>query len=145
MNIAELLKDYPSGTELYSSIFGEVRFLYLMSCSLYPIICKVIRSGYIVSFTEDGKRNITDAEPTLFPSKTQRDWSKFVLPNQETKSKFTPFDKVLVRDSDEGVWKCYLFSHIDVDGYYCLRSCWKQCIPYEGNECLLGTNKPSKT
>lgn len=79
MNAAEILKDCPSGTSLYSSIFGELSFLYLMSYSLYPICCKVIRSGYIVSFTEDGKRNITDAEPTLFPAKKQRDWSKFGL------------------------------------------------------------------
>lgn len=83
---------------------------------------------------------MTDAEHTLFPSKIQRDWSKFVVPDKV----FKPFDKVLVRDSDEGLWKCDFFSHIDVDGYYCLRSCWKQCIPYEGNEHLLGTTKSSK-
>lgn len=139
MNIAEILYECPSDTKLYSSIFGELSLLYVLPCSPYPIYCKVIRSGSTVSFTEDGKRNITDAEPTLFPSKIQRDWSKFVVPDKV----FKPFDKVLVRDSDEGLWKCDFFSHIDVDGYYCLRSCWKQCIHYEGNEHLLGTtNKP---
>lgn len=117
-----------------------------MSYSLYPICCKVIRSGYIVSFTEDGKRNITDAEPTLFPSKTQRDWSKFGMTDQESKCQLKPFTKVLVRNYDNEYWELtYIFSHVDKhESYFCLNSHWEQCIPYEGNECLLGTNKPSK-
>lgn len=150
MNIAAILEKCPEGTKLYSPIFGELSLLYVLSCSLYPIYCKVIRSGSTVSFTEYGKRNITDAEPTLFPSKDQRDWSKFVVPdkvpNQETKSQFKPFDKVLVRDSDDGVWKCDFFSHMDQDGFYiCVSTFWEQCIPYEGNEHLFGTtNNPEQ-
>lgn len=144
MNIAEILKDYPRGTSLYSSTFGELRLWYVLSCSLYPIYCKVISSGSIVSFAEDGKRNITDAEPTLFPSKEQRDWSEFgvsdQVTDQENKHQFKPFDKVLVRDIDEEEWECSLFSHIDEEDYYvCVGSWWMQCIPYEGNEHLLGT------
>lgn len=146
MNIVEILKDYPSGTKLYSSIFGELNFLYLMSCSFYPICCKVIRSGHIVSFTEYGKRNITDAEPTLFPSKDQRDWSKFGATDQVTdqkqKTALYPFDKVLVRNNDDDEWVCDIFSHIDeLDFYYCVGTRWEQCIHYEGNEHLLGTTK----
>lgn len=144
MNIAEILYECPRDTKLYSSIFGELSLLYVLPCSLYPIYCKVIRSGSTVSFTEDGKRNITDAEPTLFPSKDQRDWSKFGVSEQDTntrpKPQFKPFDKVLVRASDEQEWECSLFSHITEGGYYaCVGSWWLQCIPYEGNEHLLGT------
>lgn len=105
MNVAEILYECPSGTNLYSSIFGELSLLYVQPCSLNPIFCKVIRSGSTVSFTEDGKCSMTDAEHTLFPSKIQRDWSKFVVPDKV----FKPFDKVLVRDSDEGLWKCDFF------------------------------------
>lgn len=146
MNIAKILKNCPKGTKLYSPIFGELSLLYVLSCSLYPIYCKVIRSGSTVSFTEYGKRNITDAEPTLFPSKDQRDWSKFGANDQATdqkqKTEFKPFEKVLVRNCDIEKWKCNMFSHID--GYYvCFSSYWHQCIPYEGNEHLIGTtNKP---
>lgn len=65
------------------------------------------------------------------------------LMTKKPKPQLKPFDKVLVRDSDDGVWKGDFFFYIDVDGYYCLRSCWKQCIHYDGNEHLLGTtNKP---
>lgn len=138
MNIAEILKGCPKGTRLYSPIFGELSLWYVLSCSLYPIYCKVIRGGSIVSFAEDGKRNITDAEPTLFPSKNQRDWSEFTA--QETKPQFKPFDRVLVRDFDGQEWKCNFFSHISEGGdYVCVSSWWLQCIPYEGNEHLLGT------
>lgn len=88
MNIAEILYECPRDTKLYSSIFGELSLLYVLPSSLYPIYCKVIRSGNIVSFTEDGKLHTTDAEPTLFPSKEQRDWSKFGVTDQIRSSAF---------------------------------------------------------
>lgn len=144
MNIAEILYECPSDTKLYSSIFGELSLLYVLPCSPYPIYCKVIRSGSTVSFTEDGKRNITDAEPTLFPSKDQRDWSKFGVSEQDTntrpKPQFKPFEKVLVRDGDQNEWQCNFFSGMDKENFYlCVSARWEQCIPYEGNEHLLGT------
>lgn len=144
MNITEILKDCPKGTRLYSPIYGELSLLGVQYSSNYPIGCGAIRSRDFVSFTKDGKNNMTDAEPTLFPSKEQRDWSKFGVSDQESKHQFKPFDKVLVRDIDENEWECNFFSHIDEEGYYvCVGSWWLQCIPYEGNEHLLGTtNKP---
>ena len=146
MNIAEILYECPSDTKLYSSIFGELSLLYVLPCSPYPIYCKVIRSGSTVSFTEDGKCNITDAEPTLFPSKEQRDWSKFgvsdQVTDQESKHQFKPFDRVLARDSDDEFWFSEQFGHIDSDGtFICGGKKYSQCIPYEGNENLLGTTK----
>ena len=59
------------------------------------------------------------------------------------KQEFKPFDKVLVRRKYSNVWmpKLYarykensIFPYICVDGYE-----GTQCIPYEGNEYLLGT------
>ena len=61
----------------------------------------------------------------------------------KTKCSFKPFDKVLVRCGN-GIWGATFFSrrnnksawaYVGVD---C--NCWEQCIPYEGNEHLLGTN-----
>ena len=64
-----------------------------------------------------------------------------------------PFDKVLVRDDDNKVWTANIFSHYrDRKGntvereesaveYVCMGFTWKQCIPYEGNEHLLGTTE----
>lgn len=54
-------------------------------------------------------------------------------------STLNPFDKVLVRDSDKGVWFASLFSHKHEDKYYCICSWYWRCIPYEKNEHLIGT------
>ena len=55
------------------------------------------------------------------------------------------FDKVLVRDNKSSKWRTNLFSHKNIDEpYYCVYASWNYCIPYEGNEHLLGTTKDSK-
>lgn len=50
-----------------------------------------------------------------------------------------PFDKVLVRDDKEDLWFANIFSYRHRDMYHCLGECYRYCIPYEGNEKLLGT------
>ena len=54
---------------------------------------------------------------------------------------FKPFEKVLVRDSYEDEWRASFFSHIreGYAKYVTTGLVWKFCIPYEGNEYLLGT------
>lgn len=59
---------------------------------------------------------------------------------------FKSFDKVLVRNKCEEKWQCNFFSHYlslkigdkMENKYCCVYSEWKQCIPYEGNENLVG-------
>ena len=53
-----------------------------------------------------------------------------------------PFDKVLVRDNNEGEWYANYFSHYKENNdcpYACIDNSYIFCIPYEGNEHLLGT------
>lgn len=61
---------------------------------------------------------------------------------------FRPFDKVLVRDDDYDIWKANIFGHVQEGEpeykYKCVFTYWKQCIPYEGNEHLLGTTEDVK-
>ena len=59
---------------------------------------------------------------------------------------FKPFEKVLVRDSYEDEWRASFFSNIreGYSKYVTTGLVWKFCIPYEGNEHLLGTTKDSK-
>ena len=53
-----------------------------------------------------------------------------------------PFGKVLVRNDKEDQWSANIFSYQVGDMYYCLGECyWRYCIPYIGNESLLGTTK----
>lgn len=70
---------------------------------------------------------------------------KKVIEDIKTEYQFKPFDKVLVRDSYNDMWRANLFSHIREDGRYVTTGLvWNFCIPYEGNEHLLGTTKDSK-
>lgn len=148
MNISEILKYCPKGTKLYSLVHGEVIFEKVENSGIYPI--KVALNNRISTYyTKDGSVFTGSAECVLFPSKEQRDWSKFGVSDQATdqkqKTELKPFDKVLVRDEDDDEWVCDIFSHIDEkDGTYnCIGSYRKQCIAYDGNEHLLGTtNKP---
>ena len=111
LNLVEILKDYPKGTKLYSPIFGDVEFL---GASQYEDIKCPIRVRLSdnalesFTFTKDGRVFAEhDGECMLFPSKEERDWSKF----KSKKPKFDPktlqpFDKVLVRRGNENynVW-----------------------------------------
>lgn len=51
-----------------------------------------------------------------------------------------PFDRVLVRNCKSENWRANLFGYIDKDGFYCcVWANWAYCIPYIGNESLVGT------
>ena len=160
LNLVEILKDCPEGTKLYSTIYGDVEFVKVSNHLEYPIEVK-LRYYSIGSFTNDGRLLAGyDGECTLFPSKDQRDWSKFMTNQSEMEelcesqeitkwayisdplpkqSKFDPktlqtFDKVLVRDFDLENWKVQLFSNI-IEGekhypYLCINDHYMCCIPY---------------
>ena len=77
--IAEILKNCPSGTKLYSTIHGEVELVNVYNnrirCKFYTDI------NFInISFTSDGRWIENVGECVLFPSKENRDWSKFKIP-----------------------------------------------------------------
>lgn len=59
---------------------------------------------------------------------------------------FKPFDKILVRNSLTDVWSVQFFSHYKKESEYPYigmgNLCYKYCIPYKGNEHLLGTSRP---
>ena len=56
--------------------------------------------------------------------------------------KFKEYQKVLVRDTEDGIWAVDLFSHYIDDEFVTLGNrLWAYCIPYHGNEDLVGTAK----
>lgn len=69
-------------------------------------------------------------------------------PKLSPKPTFKPYDRVLVRDNDDQCWNPEFFAFLKLGSplpYQCFGSPFKQCIPYEGNEHLLGTtNAPDK-
>lgn len=135
LNLVEILKDCHEGTKLYSTIYGKVEFDEIYKDTYYPISIKV-NPTFFAKVTSDGRHVLHfDGECTLFPSKEQRDWSKFKPLKQKFDPKtLKPFDKVLVRDSKVDFWCCDLFSNFtNIDGicqYLCVGSVFEFCIPY---------------
>ena len=89
--------------------------------------------------TEEEKQQLFEAL-----AKEGKAWNadKKMIVNLKTKVELKPFDKVLVRDSKSANWRANLFGYIGKDGYYrCVYANWVYCIPYIGNEHLLGTTK----
>lgn len=72
------------------------------------------------------------------------DAEKKAIVDLKTKVELKPFDKVLVRDRKTYHWEVDLFG-FKTEGpnivYHCVGGSWKFCIPYIGNESLLGTIK----
>lgn len=164
IDLTVILKDCPIGWEFYSSIFGNVTFRRIENDSKYPI-------KYLTLDKDDFKRENSvseqgfyyseyNGECTFFPSKDQRDWSKFTAPwhnykneNYE-KEKFDPkslrpFNQVLVRANLGATWFCTTFSHIRIKTpaypYHTASGMYPYCIPYnEDTKNLVGTkDEPS--
>lgn len=142
LDLVEILKNCPKGTKLYSMAHGEVTLNYVgTEDANYPI--SVIWGDGTASFTRYGRYSIeSDGECILFPSKDQRDWSKFKVPVEKFDySTLKPFDKVLVRDENDCHWRCGFFSFMYNNEMFC--GCrWIQGIPYnDETKHLVGTTE----
>lgn len=73
------------------------------------------------------------------------DAEKKMIVGMKLKVELKPFDNVLVRHQKTEEWRANIFSHTDKTDeyldYVCVNGRWEFCIPYEGNESLLGTTK----
>lgn len=148
LDLVEILKDCPKGTKLWSSIFGDVRL-----DNVYQD-----EEDYTISITDKYKKERTftskgyyldkyDGECVLFPSKDQRDWSKFKAPVKKFDPKtLNPFDKVLAKICDGDAY-CWYADFVSMpatayDRIPCIMSN-KDCdmiIPYnDDTKHLLGT------
>ena len=142
LNLCEILKNCPEGTELWSDNYGIVKFVNVGTEWDTPIRVK-LTNGFIVRYTEEGwcdKR--FPASCLLWPSRDCRDWSKFTAPWLK-KERFDPktlkaFDKIIFKG--HGMWFCGLFSHIH-NSYACVGETYYKCvIPYnDDTKHLLGT------
>ena len=78
IDLTKILKYCPEGWKFYSTVYGTVKFDRIDDENpSYPIVLITIYDG-TCSVTPDGKSyKQFNGECTLFPSKDQRDWSKF--------------------------------------------------------------------
>ena len=152
LNLVEILKDCPKGIKLYSTVYGDVELVRVyLDDNTYPIEIKIDEGSDMIYITNDG-RLFDDfrGECTLFPSKNQRDWSKFKIKKPKFDPKtFQPFDKVLVRTGTKRfhVWLPDLISippnEVD-ETILCMTIDTDiiMAIPYnEETKSLIGTNK----
>lgn len=158
IDLTKILKDCPIGWKFYSSIYGDVIFKGIENDSEYPVKFHFVDIDNLEKYgsvTEQGFfAPYFKGECTFFPSKNQRDWSKFTAPWYK-KEKFDPktlkpFDNVIVRDNCESEWQCDLFSYITDDSegfpyrfpYRCVVCSYRYCIPYnDETKHLVGTTE----
>ena len=146
IDLEKILDGCPMWTKFYSTIHDEISFKRIELSSDYPMIFDSDAVGGDVALTEKGMALRGVGECIVFPSKYQRDWSKFERfwdkPKIERFDPKTlqPFDKVLIRNVDNGFWNAAFFSYIAGQWVNCVGSGTAECIPYnEDTKHLLGT------
>ena len=162
LDLEKILEGCPEGTEFYSPLFGELKLKCIYNSHSIEMVCVKMNRRY--RFNRAGKYEMIEMrcsdswgnyyysdECLLFPSKDQRDWSKFERFWDKPKveridvNTFKPFDKVLVRDGISSEWTCTLFSHIINNlpfPVYCSGGYFRYCIPYnEDTKYLVGTKE----
>lgn len=98
-----------------------------------------VRKELLRYATKEEKQQLFDA---LEKEGKAWDAEKKQIVDLKSKVELKPFDKVLVRDFSSDKWSISFFSFKKEDCYVCINHCsWNQCIPYIGNESLLGTTK----
>ena len=154
IDLSEILKNCPRGAKFYSYIFGEDT--YFMGVSSHQGDAKPIfiygkyGEGQNFCLTKNGHAYADNyGECCIFPSKDQRDWSKFAAPwLNKTSEKFdphtlNPFDKVIARKDSEDSWNIDFFSCFKLKEIpFCLGGTKCAVIPYnDDTEHLVGTTE----
>ena len=148
IDLTKILENCPKGFELYSPICGSCEF-YGIDGFFKHLVCVTHKDGSFYMFTKEGYLydGYDDAECLLFPSKDQRDWSKFTT-SWIKKERFDPktlkpFDRVLVRNSKIEKWRCNHFSYFNEGNEcpYVTFISYKFCVPYnDDTKHLVGTD-----
>ena len=141
LNLCEILKDCSKDTKLYCTFLGDVLFSKIENNKIFVHI-----GNTEYSFYSDGKFTC-DGECVIFPSREQRDWSKFKVIERFNPEEFQPFDKVLLREGYGFKWYPTFLETIlkEPSGKYSaveliIGNKWDMCIPYnEETKNLCGT------
>lgn len=81
IDLIKILKNCPKGTKLYSLVHGEVEFDHIETYCRHQYVIIQLKDFLLERINFNGKLyNSYDGECILFPSKDQRDWSKFIAP-----------------------------------------------------------------
>lgn len=106
--------------------------------------CNVSTECYILETEDVAQSYINDLEKRLGGKLNH---NTLEIEKHKPEHKFEPFEKVLCRDYEDSVWDVDFFGFKVKNEtgtsfrYRCVGNIYKYCIPYKGNEHLLGTNK----
>ena len=154
IDLTKILKNCPKGTKLYSLVHGEVEFEHIETYCRHQYVIIKLKDLLLERINFNGKLyNAYNGECILFPSKDQRDWSKFTAPWYK-KEKFDPktlrpFDRVLTRidGGDVYCWFADFVSAPTIEKYDLLPCIMSNkdanmIIPYnEDTKHLVGTTE----
>jgi hypothetical protein len=105
-----------------------------------PDICRIEN---VIGFNVEGD--------LFFYAEDADEWFEHAEPYTEPAHEFKPFEQVLIRDDNCDAWTAGYYSYFDKDPDFsnyphvtCGSAHWSQCIPYAGNEHLLGTTNSPK-
>ena len=152
LNLCEILKDCSNGELFWSPLLGDVKLYDIdEEAKTVDVTTKDLTTWEINADGTITIDDITSEVIMLYPSREQRDWSKFTAPWYKKESydpkTLKPFDRVLTR-YDGGCWSANLFSHIEEEdnkyhgicSFVCNGSLVKFCIPYnDDTKHLVGT------
>ena len=150
IDLTKIFKDCPEGEQFWSPMLGYVKLFNInQERKIVTVILETDATWDINANGTISIGNMTSPDIMLYPSKDQRDWSKFSAP-WLNKERFDPktlkaFDRVLVKDEYSEIWSCDLFSHLDNEEsykYFTISTCWNYCIPYnDDTKHLVGTTE----
>lgn len=152
INIAEILKDAPKGTKLWTDFYGPVVFAGFNkegdSINLIANAEKGVSNYWVNIYGEYDHDIFPESACSVFPSKDNRDWSTFKAPWKH--KHFEPLQPVLfargydITDTHKRIWTLAFYSHYEEDssdyvltnGLAISKNAF--IIAYKGNESLVG-------
>ena len=134
IDLIKILKDCPKGFKLYSPIVGYVTFGNInLKKFKHPIIV-YDKEERELTFSKDGKYFADyDGECCLFPSKEQKDWSKFTAPWYKKEELVKPKFKVgdIIRHKETNKDDVYEISKVYDDSYAIVGFNWMIYMKYQ--------------
>lgn len=140
IDLTKILKNCPKGTKFYSSIYGDLYYesIYISSSASTIYFTdhssrSIVSGEYLlIEYRRNGRIYPLKGECTLFPSKEQRDWSKFTAPwyNKESiKPKFKVGDKIRHKETNKD--DVYEISKVYDDSYGIVGFNWMIYMKYQ--------------
>lgn len=151
------LEEYDDGEILYAQITHEWVFIYHRTedglKTTYYAATRLKDNEITGNGTLARNSDIKELRPATDSERQQlfnalatigKRWNPDAKRVEELRHNFKPFDRVLVRDREEEPWRASFYSHLEEKCSYahnCGDTRYRYCIPYEGNEELVGTTK----